>query len=106
MEKIEHTESSAAAKVCQEMEKLEIIKSMMFLSAFEFLVGYFKELEANDFSVVKTTVQMGKKFEKLTFCLLLLPVLLNQSTSKPHERSTAQPTSKRFQLCKLIPTLY
>ena len=57
MEKIEHTQSSAAAKGCQEMEKPEIIKSMGFLSAFEFLVGYLKKSEASDFSVVQANVQ-------------------------------------------------
>ena len=36
MEKIERTEPSAAAKVCKEMEKPEIIKSMAFLSAVHF----------------------------------------------------------------------
>ena len=60
MEKIESTESSAAAKFCQEMEQPEIIKSMGFLSAFEFLVGYLKESEASNFSVLKANVQVGK----------------------------------------------
>ena len=65
MEKIEHTESSAVAKVSQELEKLEVNKSVGILSAFEFLVGYFKESEANNFSVVKANVHLGKLSEKL-----------------------------------------
>ena len=64
-EEKEHTESSATAEVCQEMEKAEIIESVGFLSTFEFLVGYFKESEATDFSNVRANVHLGKISEKL-----------------------------------------
>ena len=60
MEKIEHTETLAVGKVCQEREKPEITKNMGFLSAFEFLVGYIKDSEASNFSVAKPNVQLGK----------------------------------------------
>ena len=63
MEKIEPREFSAAAEVCQEMEKPDIIKSIGFLSAIEFLVGYLKESEASDFSFVKANVQLRKLSE-------------------------------------------
>ena len=63
--KIKHSESSAAAKVCRDMEKPEIIGSMGFWSAFEFFVGYIKESEASKFSVVKANVHLEKISEKL-----------------------------------------
>ena len=64
MEKLS-IESLAAAKVCREMEKPEIIKSMGFLSTLEFLVGHLKESKASDSSVVKSIIQWGKISKKL-----------------------------------------